>query len=137
VTASTLGLFFPYSAETKDVVVRVAVSFLADQSEPQRGRWFWAYHIRIENDGSRDVQLMSRRWLITDGRGMRHRVEGEGVVGVQPLIEPGGSYDYVSGCPLDTPSGAMEGSYRMVDADGRTFDVAIPRFALTGPAVAS
>ena len=136
-TASTLGLFFPYSAETKGVVVRVAVSFLVDQSEPQRGRWFWAYHIRIENEGPRDVQLMSRRWLITDGRGMRHRVEGEGVVGVQPLIEPGASYDYVSGCPLDTPNGAMEGSYRMVDADGRTFDVAIPRFLLTGPAVAS
>ncbi len=132
---STLGLFFLHSAETKGVVVRVAVSFLADQSEPARGRWFWAYHIRIENAGAQEVQLLSRRWLITDGRGDRHFVEGEGVVGVQPLIEPGGSYDYVSGCPLDTPTGAMEGSYRMVDADGRTFDVAIPRFPLTGPAV--
>jgi ApaG protein len=135
VTASTLGLFFPYSAETNDVVVRVAVSFLADQSEPARGRWFWAYHIRIENAGEREVQLLTRRWLITDGRGARHRVAGEGVVGVQPLIEPGGSYDYVSGCPLDTPNGSMEGSYQMVDADGRTFDVAIPRFLLAGPAV--
>ncbi len=134
-TASALGLFFPYSAETADVVVRVAVSFLADQSEPARGRWFWAYHIRIENEGAQDVQLMSRRWLITDGRGVRHRVAGDGVVGVQPLIEPGGSYDYVSGCPLDTPTGSMEGSYQMVAADGRTFDVAIPRFPLTGPAV--
>jgi ApaG protein len=137
VTASTLGLFFPYSAETKGVVVRVAVNYLADQSEPARQRWFWAYHIRLENEGPVDVQLMTRRWLITDGRGARHRVAGEGVVGVQPLIEPGGSYDYVSGCPLDTPTGAMEGSYQMVDADGRTFDVAIPRFTLTSPAVAS
>jgi ApaG protein len=137
VTASTLGLFFPYSAETKGVVVRVAVNYLADQSEPARGRWFWAYHIRLENEGALDVQLLTRRWLITDGRGARHRVAGEGVVGVQPLIEPGGSYDYVSGCPLDTPTGAMEGSYQMIDAEGRAFDVAIPRFALTSPAVAS
>jgi hypothetical protein len=89
VTASTLGLFFPYSAETKGVVVRVAVNYLADQSEPARQRWFWAYHIRLENEGPIDVQLMTRRWLITDGRGARHRVAGEGVVGVQPLIEPG------------------------------------------------
>lgn len=136
-TASTLGLFFPYSEETKGVVVRVAPSYLPDQSEPARGRWFWAYHIRIENAGLQDVQLLTRNWLITDGRGARHRVAGEGVVGVQPLIEPGGAYDYVSGCPLDTPSGAMEGSYQMIDADGRTFDVAIPRFRLTSPAVAS
>jgi ApaG protein len=131
VTASALGLFFPHSAETDGIVVRVAVSFLADQSEPERGRWFWAYHIRIENDSPQEVQLLSRRWVITDGRGARHRVEGDGVVGVQPLIDPDGSYDYVSGCPLDTPNGSMEGSYRMVDADGRTFDVAIPRFPLT------
>jgi ApaG protein len=137
VTASTLGLFFPYSAETKGVVVRVAVNYLADQSEPARGRWFWAYHIRLENEGALDVQLLTRRWLITDGRGARHRVAGEGVVGVQPLIEPGGSYDYVSGCPLDTPTGAMEGSYQMIDAEGHAFDVAIPRFALNSPAVAS
>ncbi len=80
------------------------------------------------------MQLLTRRWIITDGRGERHRVEGEGVVGVQPVIEPGGSYDYVSGCPLDTPSGAMEGSYQMIDGDGQTFNVAIPRFALAGPA---
>ena len=135
-TTSTLGLFFPYSAQTHDVVIRVVVSFLADRSEPARGRWFWAYHIRIENAGAQAVQLLSRRWLITDGRGERHRVEGEGVVGVQPLIEPDGSYDYVSGCPLDTPTGAMEGSYRMIGADGDSFEVTIPRFLLIGPAVA-
>ena len=132
-TTSTLGLFFPHSAETKGIVVRVAVSYLDDQSEPARQRWFWAYHIRIENGGEREVQLLTRRWLITDGRGDRHRVEGEGVVGVQPVIEPGGSYDYVSGCPLDTPEGTMEGSYQMIDAEGRLFNVAIPRFPLAGP----
>ncbi len=135
-SGSTLGLFFPHSAETRGVTVRVAVSFLADQSEPARGRWFWAYHIRLENGGRQEVQLLTRRWIITDGRGARHRVEGDGVVGVQPVIAPGDSYDYVSGCPLDTPSGAMEGSYQMIGADRRTFDARIPRFPLIGPAVA-
>ena len=118
---------FPYAQTTDGVTVRVSVSYLAEQSEPGRGRWFWAYHIRIENDGSQAVQLLTRHWVITDGRGARHSVEGEGVVGEQPLIEPGASYDYVSGCPLATPSGAMQGSYRMVAADGGSFDVAIPR----------
>jgi ApaG protein len=133
---SVLNIFFPYKAETRGIIVRVAVSFLADQSQPQRGRWFWSYHIRIENAGDQDVQLLSRRWVITDGRGDRHTVEGDGVVGEQPQISPGQTYDYVSGCPLDTSSGAMEGTYRMIGADGATFDVRIPRFALVGPAVA-
>ena len=135
-SSAALDIFFGHSAETDGVVVRVAVSFLADQSDPPRGRWFWAYHIRIENRGNREVQLVSRRWIITDGRGARHRVEGEGVVGAQPVIAPGDSYDYVSGCPLDTANGAMEGSYRMLAADGTGFDARIPRFPLTGPAVA-
>lgn len=116
--------------------MRVSVSYLAEQSEPGRGRWFWAYHIRIENDGPQPVQLLTRHWVITDGRGARHSVEGEGVVGEQPLIEPGASYDYVSGCPLATPSGSMQGSYRMIGADGAQFDVVIPTFALVAPAVA-
>jgi ApaG protein len=136
VSAATLSVLFPHSASTGDVTVRVSVSFLPEQSEPAAGRWFWAYHIRLENGGEDDVQLLTRRWIITDGRGARHSVEGEGVVGEQPVIAPGQSYDYVSGCPLDTPSGAMEGSYRMIGADGVTFDVRIPRFALIGPEVA-
>jgi ApaG protein len=127
--------FFPHAATTDGVVVRVSVSYLPEQSEPARGRWFWAYHIRIENEGERAVQLLTRHWVITDGRGARHSVEGEGVVGEQPLIEPGGSFDYVSGCPLATPSGAMQGSYGVVADDGDTFDVAIPRFVLLAPAV--
>ena len=133
---SVLNIFFPYKAETNGIIIRVAVSFLADQSQPQRGRWFWSYHIRIENAGDQEVQLLSRRWVITDGRGDRHTVEGDGVVGEQPQISPGQTYDYVSGCPLDTSTGAMEGAYRMIGADGATFDVRIPRFALVGPAVA-
>lgn len=127
--------FFPHAQTTGGVTVRVSVSYLSEQSEPQRGRWFWAYHIRIENEGTESVQLLARHWIITDGRGARHTVEGEGVVGEQPVIEPGGSYDYVSGCPLATPTGAMQGSYRMIDEDGRPFEVAIPRFQLLAPAV--
>jgi len=128
--------FFPFAETTRDITVRVSVSFLPEQSEPDRGRWFWAYHIRIENDGPEPVQLLTRRWIITDGRGAQHKVEGEGVVGEQPVVQPGKSYDYVSGCPLATPSGAMQGSYHMIGARGETFDVAIPRFALIAPAVA-
>jgi ApaG protein len=128
--------FFPSSETTRGVTVRVSVSYLPEQSEPARGRWFWAYHIRIENDGEGAVQLLTRHWIITDRRGARHSVEGEGVVGEQPLIAPGSSYDYVSGCPLATPAGSMQGSYRMVGEDGAIFDVAIPKFALTAPAVA-
>ncbi|MES2755658.1 MAG: Co2+/Mg2+ efflux protein ApaG [Pseudomonadota bacterium] len=126
---------FPHVAESDGVVVRVSVSYLFEQSEPGRGRWFWAYHIRIENAGDQAVRLLTRHWVITDGRGQRHSVEGEGVVGEQPLIEPGASYDYVSGCPLATPTGTMAGSYRMVRADGTGFDAVIPKFALTAPAV--
>jgi ApaG protein len=126
---------FPYVAETRGVTVRVSVSYLAEQSEPAQARWFWAYHIRVENGGDRAVQLLTRHWVITDGRGARHSVEGEGVVGEQPLILPGASYDYVSGCPLSTPTGSMQGSYHMLDTDGAAFDVAIPKFALTAPAV--
>jgi ApaG protein len=127
---------FPHAATTRGVIVRVSVSYLPEQSEPSRGRWFWAYHVRIENEGEQAVQLLTRRWIIIDGRGARHSVEGEGVVGEQPLIEPGSSFDYVSGCPLATPTGSMRGSYRMVAADGDSFDVEIPRFALVAPAVA-
>ena len=126
---------FPHSATTSDVTVRVSVSFLPEQSEPAKGRWFWAYHIRLENGGTRPIQLISREWTIVDGRGGRHEVAGEGVVGEQPVIEPGNSFDYVSGCPLGTPSGYMEGRYHMVSEDGRGFAVTIPRFHLTAPTV--
>ncbi len=126
---------FNEEAETRGITVRVSASYLPEQSEPDRGRWFWAYHIRIENDSGVTVQLLTRHWTITDGRGGKHSVEGEGVVGEQPLIAPGGSFDYVSGCPLATPTGHMQGSYRMIGEDGSTFDVAIPKFSLLAPAV--
>ena len=136
-TAIGMEALFPLATTTGTVTVRVSVSYLPEQSEPARGRWFWAYHIRLENEGAQAVQLLTRRWIITDGRGARHTVEGEGVVGEQPSIEPGGSFDYVSGCPLTTPSGAMRGRYRMVAEDGSAFDVDIPPFALIAPVVSS
>jgi ApaG protein len=129
--------FFPHSATTRGITVRVSVSYLHEQSEPGKGRWFWAYHIRIENGGSKAVQLVSREWVISDGRGVTHEVRGEGVVGEQPVLEPAGSFDYVSGCPLTTPTGFMEGRYFMVAADGSNFEVEIPRFPLVAPAVTS
>ena len=128
---------FPHAATTRDITVRVSVSFLPEQSEPGKGRWFWAYHIRIENGGRQAVQLVSREWIIADGRGARHEVRGEGVVGEQPVLEPGASFDYVSGCPLTTPTGQMEGRYFMVGADGSSFPIEIPRFPLIAPAVIS
>jgi len=134
--ATTIKALFPFVAETRGVVVRVSVSYLPEQSEPDRGRWFWAYHIRLENEGDVAVQLLTRHWVITDGRGARHSVEGEGVVGEQPLIQPGASFDYVSGCPLTTPTGSMQGSYQMMGEDGVSFDAEIPKFALIAPAVA-
>ena len=127
---------FPHSMTTRDITVRVSVSFRADQSEPAKGRWFWVYHIRIENEGLMPVQLISREWIISDGRGGRHQVRGEGVVGEQPVIEPGASFDYVSGCPLDSPTGWMEGLYHMVGANGASFAIVIPRFPLIAPVMA-
>lgn len=128
-----MAILFPHEAVTGDVTVRAAVSFLPEQSAPASGRWFWSYHIRIENGGTKSVQLLARSWTITDGRGAVHEVRGEGVVGEMPLIAPGASYDYVSGCPLPTPTGRMTGSYRMVDENGLPLEVTIPTFPLVGP----
>lgn len=132
--ADTLAMLFSNVATTRGISVRVSVSYLAEQSAPPSGRWFWSYHVRIENGSKRSVQLLSRSWQILDGRGTLHEVRGEGVVGEMPLIAPGASFDYVSGCPLNTPTGSMNGSFHLIDEDGAAFDVAIPRFALIGPA---
>ncbi len=137
VGASMIDSFFPFAATTGSITVRVAVSYLPEQSHPALGRWFWAYHVRVENHGETAVQLISRHWRISDGRGQISEVEGEGVVGEQPLISPGGAYDYVSGCPLPTPEGSMVGSYAMEMGDGSQLLVAIPHFPLVAPATAS
>ncbi len=125
--------FFPYEHTTRDVTVRVAPNYLDEQSDPAQGQYVWSYHIRIENGGTETVQLISRNWVITDARGRVQNVKGLGVVGDQPTIAPGGSFDYVSGCPLSTPSGTMQGSYQMVAEAGWPFEVAIPLFSLDSP----
>jgi ApaG protein len=130
---SLIGQIFPYAATTAGITVRVAPHYLPEQSDPERGYHVWAYHVRVENGGEAAVRLMARRWTITDGHGRVEEVSGDGVVGVQPLIAIGGAYDYVSGCPLTTPSGRMEGQYVMMGPDGARFSIAIPAFALELP----
>ena len=132
--ADFFASLFPYQSETDGVTVRVSVAFLADQSSPAAGRWFWSYHIRSENHRPAAVQLLARHWLITDAAGHVHEVRGPGVVGDTPRIEAGESYDYVSGCPLETSSGAMTGEFHLVDEQGSTFDIRIPAFELLAPA---
>lgn len=123
-----------YSQVTRDIRVTVRAFYLADQSEPERGHFVWAYRITITNEGRQAVQLLKRTWLITDAQGRTQRVHGDGVVGEQPLLEPGESFEYTSGTPLATPSGFMRGIYHMVvSATGEAFDVAIPTFSLDSP----
>lgn len=127
---------FQHAAITDGITVRVAVNFMPEQSHVQAGKWFWVYHIRIENGSAESIQLLTRHWRITDGEGMISQVDGEGVVGEQPIIEPGRSHDYVSGCPLTTPHGSMQGHYTFRKSDGSLLDVAIPFFSLAAPATA-
>lgn len=127
---------FQHAAVTDNITVRVAVSFMPEQSHPEAGKWFWVYHIRIENNSPHQVQLISRHWRISDSRGMINLVDGDGVVGEQPVLTPGQSHDYVSGCPLSTPQGSMEGYYTFHRDDGASFEVAIPHFPLAAPATA-
>lgn len=123
-----------YTATTHGIRVSVRSFYLADQSRPEEGTFVWAYRIRIENLGRETVQLLRRTWLITDARGRTQRVHGAGVVGEQPVLEPGEAFEYTSGTPLDTPSGFMTGSYHMVAVgSGEAFDVAIPAFSLDSP----
>ena len=122
-----------YTAETEGVVVRVRPSYLAAQSDPAAGRWVWAYQIEIVNLTGGPVQLMARRWTITDAHGHVEEIRGPGVIGEQPVIRPGDTYTYASGCPLSAPSGAMQGTYLMNDDLGDAFEVVIPAFSLVVP----
>ena len=124
---------FQHAATTHGVTVRVAVSFMPDQSRVGAGRWFWVYHIRIENDREDTVQLKTRHWRITDSNGMVNLVNGEGVVGETPRLARGQAHDYVSGCELQTNAGSMEGFYTFDLADGEKLEVAIPYFPLAAP----
>ena len=122
-----------YEAVTDGVVVRARPVYLPDQSDPEENHWVWAYRIEIENHGAEAVQLLARRWTITDSAGRTQEVRGPGVVGEQPVIQPGERYAYSSGCPLTTPSGAMVGAYQMTRAGGELFEAAIPAFSLDTP----
>ncbi len=130
----TLASFFEHAAITAGVTVRVAVNFMPDQSRVEAGRWFWVYHIRLENHREDTVQLRTRHWRITDANGSVNIVDGEGVVGETPILAPGQTHDYVSGCELTTTTGSMEGFYTFVRDDGTPFDVAIPFFPLAAVA---
>ena len=123
----------PYSATTRQIRVTVEPVWLEDQSSPAENRFVWAYQVRIENLGHETVQLRSRHWRITDARGSVEDIRGPGVVGKQPVIEPGDAFEYTSGAPLATPSGFMGGTYRMTSAAGEVFDIEIPTFSLDSP----
>ncbi|EAU42361.1 hypothetical protein FP2506_05966 [Fulvimarina pelagi HTCC2506] len=122
-----------YQLRTDDILVSVTPHYLAEQSEPSEGRYVWAYTISIENLGEETVQLIDRFWRITDANGNVQEVAGPGVVGDQPVIAPGDSYTYTSGCPLPTPSGIMQGHYGMRDSEGQRFKVDVPAFSLDLP----
>ena len=122
-----------YSETTRAIRISVDTIYVDDQSEPDEFHFVWAYHIRIENNGSKTVQLLRRHWHITDSHGRVQEVRGEGVIGEKPVLGPGEAFEYTSGTPLSTPSGFMVGSYQMVNEDGKHFNVSIPAFSLDSP----
>jgi ApaG protein len=119
-----------YRAATRKIEVKVTPRFLSERSSPENGYFFWAYTIEIINNGAETVQLKTRHWRITDANGKLQEVRGAGVVGEEPTLEPGKSYEYTSGVPLPTPSGFMVGTYGMVTETGERFDIEIPAFSL-------
>jgi len=122
-----------YERQTRGIRVAVRPSFLEDQSDPEESRYIWSYTVVIENKSPETVQLMSRYWHITDAEGHVKEVRGPGVVGAQPVLAPGQSFEYTSGCPLPTASGAMAGRYQMRAATGEDFEAEIPGFVLESP----
>lgn len=122
-----------YTATTRQIRVSVRPTYLEDQSAPVDNHFVWAYNVTIENLGAETVQLLSRHWRITDARGEQHEVRGPGVIGEQPVLEPGDTYEYTSGTPLATPSGIMGGTYQMENERGEAFDIEIPAFSLDSP----
>ena len=122
-----------YQQETRAIQITVKPFYLEEQSEPDDSHFVFAYHIRIQNNGPEAVQLLNRFWQITDGRGRIQEVRGPGVVGEQPVLRPGEAFEYTSGCPLNTSTGIMVGTYEMETLDGERFDVDIPAFSLDAP----
>jgi ApaG protein len=124
-----------YNAVTRGISVTVTPRFVPEESSPEDRRYFFAYAVEIINLGLERVQLRSRYWKIIDGRGEVQEVRGAGVVGKQPVLGPGESFSYTSGCPLPTPNGTMQGRYTMVTGSGETFEAEIPAFSLDSPNV--
>lgn len=124
---------FTSEALTRGVRVAVRSEFSPEKSEPSRNEWFFLYTVTISNEGPETVQLLTRHWLITDGTGRIEEVRGPGVVGKQPTLRPGESFEYTSGCPLSTPFGVMEGTYQMVTQSGDRFDAKVAPFTLSEP----
>lgn len=122
-----------YRKSTHDIEISVLPVYIDERSDPDADRYFWAYRVQILNQGDRPVQLISRYWHITDATGRVEEVSGEGVVGEQPVLEPGIQYEYTSGCPLATPSGIMVGHYEMRCENGSMIRVDIPAFSLDLP----
>ena len=122
-----------YKAETRGISVTVNPRFVEEESSPDESRYFFAYTVEIVNNGIEQVQLRSRHWRIIDGRGSCQEVRGAGVVGKQPVLQPGESFSYTSGCPLTTPTGIMAGHYLMVSERNETFHAEIPAFSLDSP----
>ena len=123
----------PYIANTRGMAVSVEPTYLETRSSPKSSQYFWAYRVVIENQGPETVQLLSRHWMITNSRGELTEVKGPGVVGEQPVLKPGESFEYTSGAPLNTPSGMMGGAYQMETESGECFDIEIPTFSLDLP----
>ena len=126
-----------YTKTTKSINITVNPSYLDEHSEPEDQHYVWAYQITINNLGKETVQLKNRYWKIIDSNGTKQEIKGRGVVGEQPVINPGEKYEYTSGTPLSTPSGFMEGHYEMETINGKTFDATIPLFSLDSPYVSN
>lgn len=124
---------FTSEAVTRGIRVRVRSAYVPERSQPNQNHWFFVYTVRISNESTAAAQLVSRHWVITDANGHVQEVRGPGVVGEQPLLGPGESFEYTSACPLTTPFGTMHGSYQMVTRGGETFDAAIAPFTLSEP----
>jgi ApaG protein len=124
---------YPYSLETHGIKISVKTNFLDEQSDEDNNLWVWSYHILIENNRSEKVQLIERHWKITDESGHIQEVKGSGVIGQQPIINPGNFFQYSSGTPLTKPSGFMNGTFDMIYKDNKSLKVIIPTFSLDSP----
>src|SRR3954471_7669477 len=123
----------PSEAVTRNIRVSVETEYSPSRSKPAQNQWFFLYTIRLTNEGRETVQLISRHWIITDAMGQTEEVKGKGVVGKQPVLEPGETFEYTSGCALKTPFGSMRGTYQMITDKQEGFEIQIPQFTMTEP----